>query len=86
MKRDRLTGSQRMRHLRECLGYENPTLFARMLEISPARWMDAERRDTPLPLRLGRRLKEKIPGITLDYIWDGELWTIRNETLKQQLK
>ena len=45
--------------------------FARHLGISPTRWNNIERR-TPLTLKVAELITERVEGVTIEYIMDGD--------------
>jgi hypothetical protein len=61
----------RMRDLRERLRYAKPGKFAKMLDISVSRWSNVEN-GAPISHAIATRLREKIPGITYDFIYTGD--------------
>jgi hypothetical protein len=68
----------RMKTLRLRLGYPKPGKFAQMLGISIARWCNVET-GHPLTHAVAVILKKKIPGLSYDYIYDGEIATLGDE-------
>ena len=68
----------RMKNLRLQLGYPKPGKFAQMLGISISRWTNVEG-GHPLTHAVAVILKGKIPGLTYDYIYDGETATLGDE-------
>ena len=68
----------RMKNLRLRLGYPKPGKFAQMLGISIARWCNVET-GHPFTHAVAVILKHKIPGLTYDYIYDGEVNTLGDE-------
>jgi hypothetical protein len=68
----------RMKNLRLRLGYPKPGKFAQMLGISIARWCNVET-GHPLTHAVAMILKKKIPGLSYDYIYDGEIATLGDE-------
>jgi hypothetical protein len=61
----------RMRDLREKLGYDRKSDFARLLGVTLARWSNIEQ-GYPISRDMCARLKKNIPGLTHDYILDGD--------------
>jgi hypothetical protein len=68
----------RMKNLRLSLGYPKPGKFAQMLGISIARWCNVEI-GHPLTHNVAVILKSKIPGLSYDYIYDGDVETLGDE-------
>jgi transcriptional regulator with XRE-family HTH domain len=66
-----LACGKRMRDLREALGHDRKTDFARLLGITLARWSRIEQ-GCPITIKMATRMREKIPGLTTDYILDGD--------------
>jgi hypothetical protein len=68
----------RMKNLRLRLGYPKPGKFAQMLGISISRWTNVEG-GHPLTHAVAVILKSKIPGLSYDYIYDGDVETLGDE-------
>ena len=60
----------RLRELRVRLGYRKMA-FAKMLDVASSRWSNVEH-GSPLSRDMADRLKKRIPGLDLDYIYDGD--------------
>lgn len=61
----------RMKRLRERLGFKKGGDFAKYLGFSKQRWFNVET-GHPVSREIAQRLKQAIPGIDYDWIWDGE--------------
>lgn len=61
----------RLRNLRERMGYRKPGKFAEMLGISIQIWSGAEK-GVPVSHRTATVLREKIPGLSYDWIYTGD--------------
>ena len=61
----------RLRTLRERMGYPKPGAFAKMLGIAIQRWSNVEG-GTPISHPLATILRDKIPGISYDWIYTGD--------------
>lgn len=62
--------AKRLRRLRIALGFDSQLDFANLLKIEKSRWNNFEN-GYPLSRDMARRLIEKFPGITRDYLEDG---------------
>lgn len=62
--------AQRVRRLREHLGYRTAKAFADDLGISEKRWNNVEN-GYPISRDVADRIRKLVPGITLDYLWNG---------------
>jgi hypothetical protein len=60
----------RLRELRVRLGHRKMA-FAKMLDVASSRWSNVEH-GSPLSRDMADRLKKRIPGLDLDYIYDGD--------------
>jgi Helix-turn-helix domain len=60
----------RLRELRMYLGHRK-MVFAELLDVAPSRWSNVEN-GSPLSRDMADRLKKTIPGLSLDWIYDGE--------------
>jgi transcriptional regulator with XRE-family HTH domain len=63
---------QRLRRLRELLGYKSQTDFVAYLGISLQRWNNIERGYQDLGKELAIMLVKKVPGLTLDWLLLGK--------------
>jgi transcriptional regulator with XRE-family HTH domain len=63
--------SQRLKRLREVTRPGSQTRFAQELGISLARWNNFER-GSPLSIEIAQKLVRIIPGLTLDWLYNGE--------------
>jgi hypothetical protein len=63
--------AQRLKSLREISNFPNQTAFAKYLEIPLARWNNFER-GHPLSLEIAQKLVRLIPGLSLDWLYNGE--------------
>jgi len=61
--------AERMRFMRERLGYKRSAEFARFLGVSPQRWNQVETGAEPLSRQLAQLIIEKIPGMTLEWLY-----------------
>ncbi len=61
----------RLRLLRETLGYQTATAFAEFLEIGITRYHPFEK-GVPLSRDVAFRLVQKIPGMSLDWLYFGK--------------
>ena len=68
----------RMKNLRLKLGYPKPGKFSQMLGISISRWTNVEG-GHPLTHAVAVILKSKIPGLSYDYIYDGNVESLGDE-------
>jgi hypothetical protein len=68
----------RMKNLRLALGYPKPGKFAQMLGISISRWTNVEG-GHPLTHAVAVILKSKIPGLSYDFIYDGDVEKLGDE-------
>lgn len=64
--------AQRVRRLREHLGYTRAKDFARLLGISEKRWNNVEN-GYPISRDVATLICRKIPGMTIDYLYNGSL-------------
>lgn len=62
---------QRLKRLREISGM-NQLAFAAYLGISPPRWNNYETQGLPLSVDVAMRLIQRIPGLTLDWLYLGK--------------
>jgi transcriptional regulator with XRE-family HTH domain len=60
----------RLAELRMRLGHRKMA-FAELLYVAPSRWSNVEN-GSPLSRDMADRLKKTIPGLDLDYIYDGD--------------
>jgi transcriptional regulator with XRE-family HTH domain len=67
----------RLRELRTRLGHRKMA-FAKLLNVAPSRWSNVEH-GSPLSRDMADRLKKTIPGLDLDYIYDGDEGDLSNE-------
>jgi hypothetical protein len=56
--------------LRRIYAGDNQTIFAKKIDIDVKRWNNFER-GLPLSKEVAFRLVERIPGLTLDWLWLG---------------
>ncbi|MGJ5036566.1 MULTISPECIES: helix-turn-helix transcriptional regulator [unclassified Bradyrhizobium] len=63
--------TQRLKRLREITSGSSQTAFAKKLDISPARWNNFER-GAPLSIEIAQKLVRIIPGLSLDWLYNGE--------------
>jgi hypothetical protein len=63
-------GANRMRHLRQAMGFAQAKEFAAWLGVSEDRWGNVER-GYPLSADLAKRLVHRIHGLTLDWLMLG---------------
>ncbi len=61
----------RLRELREALGYTTARAFAAYLEMSSQRWGNFET-GSPLSREVAFLLVQKVPGLTLDWLYFGK--------------
>ena len=61
----------RLAELRKYLGYRKMAFAQEVLDVAPSRWSNVEN-GSPLSRDMADRLKKTIPGLDLDYIYDGE--------------
>ena len=61
----------RLKLLREVLGYQQSTMFAAFLGVSPQRWNNVEN-GKPLGHEMAIRLVRAVPGLTLDWLYFGK--------------
>lgn len=64
--------AQRVKRLREYLGYQSQAGFAVFLDISRKRWNNVEN-GFPISKDIANILCRKVPGLTLDYLHNGNL-------------
>lgn len=62
--------AHRARQLVACMGFETSTDFARFLKIEPDRWRNFER-GYPFSREVANRLVAAFPGITRDWLHEG---------------
>ena len=62
--------AHRLAELRMRLGHRKMA-FAELLYVAPSRWSNVES-GSPLSRDMADRLKKTIPGLDLDYIYDGD--------------
>lgn len=63
--------ARRLRHLRETLGYNTAKSFAEFLGLGNQRWNNVEN-GAPLSKEIGFKLVQKVPGLTLDWLYFGK--------------
>lgn len=63
--------AQRLTRLREVMGYATDTAWAAYLEIPVQRWSNVVN-GLPVSRDLAFRLVQKVPGLTLDWIYFGK--------------
>lgn len=61
----------RLKRLREAQGYTSQAAFAALLGISPPRWNNIEK-GLPLSREIAFKLVQKVPGLTLDWLYFGK--------------
>lgn len=64
------TQAERMRRLRLATGCKTQTEFAKRFGFTVTQWSNFEN-GSPVGANAAKRLVEKIPGITLDWIYNG---------------
>ena len=64
--------ASRMRTLRRMIAGENQTAFAAKMEIELKRWNNFER-GSPLSKEVAFLLVQKVPGLTLDWLYFGKV-------------
>lgn len=74
--------AQRLRALREVLGFENAAAFAAYLGISAPRLSNVEN-GLPLSKEIAFRIVERVPGITTDWLWFGNVGGLTVERWRQ---
>ena len=62
--------AQRARRLVEAFEFESSADFARAIEVDPRRWNNFER-GYPFSLDIARKLVTKFPGLSFDWLLDG---------------
>jgi len=62
---------ERLKRLREVLGYETSQAFATFLDISAQRYNHFEN-GKPLSREVAFRLVQRVPGLTLDWLYFGK--------------
>jgi DNA-binding XRE family transcriptional regulator len=62
--------AERLKKLREAMGYESQTAWAKLLGISLARWNNVENGKS-LGNDLAFKLVRTVPGLTLDWLYLG---------------
>lgn len=60
--------AQRLRKLRQALGYDNANLFAKEIGVTPQRYNNVEN-GLPLSIDVALRIVNKFPDVTLDYLY-----------------
>jgi hypothetical protein len=65
--RDKSPQAERLRQLREAMGFTASNEFAEWLGITAQRWNNFEN-GYPLSRDVGKRLTQQIPGLTLDWL------------------
>lgn len=73
---------RRLRHLRRALFDESGPVFARRLGVSYERWNNYER-GLPLSRDVAIRLCERIPGMSLDYLFFGTMNGLSGRIIEQ---
>lgn len=63
--------AHRARILREAMGYGTSNAFAAFLGVSPQRWNNVEI-GLPLSNQIAFMLVQKVPGLTLDWLYFGK--------------
>jgi DNA-binding XRE family transcriptional regulator len=63
--------AQRLKRLREISANATQTAFAKSLDISLARWNNFEN-GYPLSIEIAQRLVRITPGLSLDWLYNGE--------------
>jgi len=61
----------RMKRLRRSQGFATVAAFARYLDVHFTRWSNAEY-GYPISRGLAARLRERVPGLTYEWIWHGD--------------
>lgn len=74
---DKLTAA-RMLRLRQRLGFKKLSDFAVYLDVSKQRWANFEY-GYAVSRDIAKILKQKVPGIDYDWIWDGETAGLSDE-------
>ena len=64
--------AQRVKRLREHLGYDSQIGFARFLGVSRKRWNNVEN-GYPISKDIANIICRKVPGMTTDYLYNGSL-------------
>jgi hypothetical protein len=62
---------ERLKHLRETLGYPTPKAFSAALGIEFNRWNNIELKG-PLSISVAMKVVNRFPGVTLDYLYFGK--------------
>jgi transcriptional regulator with XRE-family HTH domain len=75
--------AQRLRRLRNLFG-PSLTEFCRRYQISPSQWANYEAGFNP-SLKTAMHIRKQIPGLTLDWIYDGDKFGLSIE-LQQRLR
>lgn len=65
------TSGKRMKKLRRAAGFKNAYNFAKFIDVSAPRWSNVEN-GYPISRDVANKIKKKLPGVDLDYIYDGE--------------
>ena len=76
-----MTRGARMRHIREALGYAGQKDFAEAIGITKSRWNNVEN-GYPVSEALAATLCSRFPGMSRDYIQDGETRGLTMEMIK----
>lgn len=63
--------ADRLKRLREALGYDTALGFAKMLGVVPQRWYNFEN-GLPLSKEIAFQLVRTVPGLTLDWLFFGK--------------
>lgn len=74
--------SQRLKRLREMLGFDTSLAFANFLDISAQRYNHFEN-GKPLSREVAFRLVQRVPGLTLDWLYFGKASGLPIELAKQ---
>jgi len=72
---------ERLKRLREALGYETQTAFAERLGISLGRWNNFEN-GKPLSHEIVTKLLRLVPGLTSDWLYYGRTGGLPVETAR----
>ncbi len=62
--------SERLRLLREVMGYSTQLAFADFLKVAPKRWQNLEN-EYPLSKEVAMIIVRRIPGVSLDWLYRG---------------
>ncbi len=63
---------RRLRIMREIISGDNQTDFAKRLDVDFKRWSNYER-GYPIPREVAFILREKFPGMSIEWIWFGSM-------------